>query len=209
MADLVSSVEELLERIPGVTAVRKVVRETVQSIVELESRFETQAFLPVKNVGVRAAVNREIVFAVLKDNDFREPPEPTVYLVEEVDSAGETSDWQIEVEDRSYNIVGEEVLASRKPYKERTVSLQDSFVLFPERRRDAKVPSYFLIPPLGFPELEAVQEKIGIRQIISISPSAQADTFLRQTCGFSMEPTFATLLVGFNSGTRGGIQAER
>jgi hypothetical protein len=106
--------------------------------------------------------------------------------------------WCITVEGSAYRVVGEEVLASRQPYREKTLSLGDSFVIFPDRRASGANPSYFLVPPLGFPELEEVQDRLQIGEVLSISPSAQADTCLREACGFSSDPALATLLVAFN-----------
>jgi hypothetical protein len=141
---------------------------------------------------------------VLKDRLFREPPRPTVYLVEEDRGSGEGSQRCLTVEGDRYRIVGEEVLASRLPYSEKTISLGDSFVIFPDRRSGDRIPSHFLVPPLEFPELESVAASLGITGVLSISPSAQADTFLREACGFSSDPSLATLLVAFDlAGTTG------
>ncbi len=90
------------------------------------------------------------------------------------------------------------MLASRRPYAEKTLFLAESFVLFPERRASPGTPSFFLIPPLGFAELEERQEELGIRRIISISPSSQSDVILREACGFPGDTGCATLLVGFD-----------
>jgi hypothetical protein len=148
---------------------------------------------------VREVRERDKALALLKDNHFREPPGPTVYLVEE---AGEPSTAVganlLEVGERRFRILGEEVLASRQPYREKTLFLADSFVLFPERRTVPRIPSFFLMPPLGFPELEQRQEELGIRRIISVSPSALSDQLLRDACAFSPDSALATLLVGFD-----------
>lgn len=188
----------LLAGLTGVVAVKRVDREILRQVVQLESRYEQGALVPLKNLGVRIAWKREVAFALLKDRHFREPPEPTVYLVEEVPSKDCLDQRCIIVEGVSYRVVGEEVLPSRKPYREKIISLGQSFVIFPERRVNGSAPSYFLVPPLGFPELEAVQESLGIGDVLSISPSAQAESFLRQACGFPQDPSLATLLVAFN-----------
>jgi hypothetical protein len=203
MPDSAVAAGRILKSLPGVLAARRVDSEVVQRVAELESRYEQDAFLPIKNLGVLAACQREVAFALLKDKHFREPPQPTVYLVEEQVGAAESSDAtpgdrRIEVEGRVYAVVGEEVLASRQPYAEKTVALGDSFVIFPERRKNPGIPSYFLVPPLGFPELETVQGELGIMDIVSISPSAQADDYLRRVCSFPSEAALATLLVAFN-----------
>ncbi len=188
----------LLAGLPGVVAVASVQREVVRQVVELENRYEQGALVPLKNLGVRIALERQITVALLKDKIFREPPEPTVYLVEEVQPEERIDRRCITVEGTAYRIVGEEVLASRQPYGEKTISLGDSFVIFPDRRASGNTPSYFIVPPLGFPELEEVQDGLGIGEILSISPSAQADDCLREACGFSSDPSLATLLVAFN-----------
>jgi hypothetical protein len=199
--DARSVVEEtlkILAELPGIVAAKRVRRQTVEKVAELESRYERGALVPLKNLGVRIAVKREVAIGVLKDRCFREPPAPTVYLVEEAPESDDPPRHSITVEGTKYRIVGEEVLASRSPYSEKIISLGDSFVIFPERRGSNKTPSYFLVPPLGFPELETIADRLGIGGVLSISPSAQADSCLRDACGFSPDPSLATLLVAFD-----------
>jgi len=201
-----SAVEEtlrVLSGLPGIVAVHQVPHRIVEQVVELESRYEQGALIPLKNLGVRIALKRDVAIGVLKDRHFREPPEPTVYLVEEDRGTEALPRHTIAVEGARYRIVGEEVLASRSPYSEKIISLGDSFVIFPDRRSSNKIPSYFLVPPLGFPELEAIAEGLGITGVLSISPSAQADTCLREACSFSPDPALATLLVAFDLGSTG------
>ncbi|UCF98834.1 MAG: hypothetical protein JSV89_04675 [Spirochaetaceae bacterium] len=188
----------ILRGLPGIVAVKQVQRQIVEQVVGLESRYEQGVLLPLKNLGVRMAMQRDVAFALLKDRHFREPPEPTVYLVEEKQRSGSADKHYLTLEGRTYRIVGEEVITSREPYLEKTISLGDSFVIFPERRSSDKTPSYFLVPPLGFPELEEVRAELGIEGVLSISPSAQADVCLREVCGFSPDPALATLLVAFD-----------
>jgi hypothetical protein len=194
------SIQQLLASLRGIVCVQHVGRELLDRVVEQESQYEKGVFLPLKNLGVREVREREAVFVLLKDGLFREPPVPTVYLVEDAGDepprAGEPP--LLEVGKRRFRILGEEVLTSRKPYREKTLFLADSFVLFPERRAVPRTPSYFLMPPLGFPELEQRQDELGIRRIISISPSALCDQMLREACAFRPDATLATLLVGFD-----------
>jgi hypothetical protein len=184
--------------LPGIVASKQVQRETVEQVLELEKRYEKGALVPLKNLGVRIALKRDVAIAVLKDRHFREPPEPTVYLVEEDSGKSAPSEHRITVEGKTFRIVGEEVLSSRPPYAEKTISLGDSFVIFPDRRSGNRIPSYFLVPPLGFPELETISDRLGITGVLSISPSAQADDCLREACGFPTDPALATLLVAFD-----------
>lgn len=205
-ADGLSAVKEALQvlsGLPGIVAAKQVQRGTVEQVVELESRYEKGALVPLRNLGVRVALKRDVAIGVLKDTHFREPPEPTVYLVEEDPEKGAPPAQRVVVEDTTYRIVGEEVLTSRSPYAEKIIALGDSFVIFPDRRSSNKIPSYFLVPPLGFPELEAIPARLGVTGVLSISPSAQADSCLREACGFPDDPALATLLVAFdvNPGT--------
>jgi hypothetical protein len=196
-------VERLLGGLRGIVAVRAVDRGALERVAEEEGRYEKSAFLPLKNEGVRQVLKRQAAVALLKDGRFREPPAPTVYLVERLAEAagagGPPEAGQIlEAEGARYRILGEEVLAARRPYAEKTLFLAESFVLFPERRASPGMPSFFLIPPLGFAELEERQEELGIHRVISISPSSRSDLILREACGFPADTGCATLLLGFD-----------
>jgi hypothetical protein len=190
--------QELLESLPGIVEVRRVADPILGRVLTEESRYEAGGILPVRNLGVRLAAERDVVYAVLKDRSFRPPPAPTVYMVEESDDAGVPEEQVIRSGGKTYRILGEEVLPGRAPYAERVVNLADSFVLFPQRRSSAARPSYFLVPPLGFAELEDAAGRLGIHNVFSISPSASADALLRETCGFPADPELASLLVGFD-----------
>jgi hypothetical protein len=196
----------LLVGLPGIVGVRRVRAKTIEQVVELESRYERGVVVPLKNLGVHVVLKRKVAVAVLKDGRFRPPPAPTVYLVEEAGREECPQEHCIVVEGMRYRVVGEEILPSREAYLERTVPLGDSFVIFPDRRSSQKTPSYFLVPPLGFPELEAVGEQLGIRGVVSISPSAQADSRLRKACGFAEDPSLATLLVAFDLEERSRVR---
>jgi hypothetical protein len=208
-----AAVERLLAGLPGVRAARRVGRGVLERVAAEEGRYEKSAFLPLKNEGVRQVLQRQAAVAVLKDRHFREPPGPTVYLVERIDGGAPAdgagsdgagpegaigADQVLEASGVRYRILGEEVLGSRRPYPEKTLFLADSFVLFPERRASSARPSFFLIPPLGFPELELRQEELGVCRVISISPSSQSDLIVREACGFPVDTALATLLVGFD-----------
>ncbi len=211
---VLAAVERFLAGLPGIEGARGVSRDVLGRVAAEEGRYEKSAFLPLKNEGVRQVLERQAAVAVLKNRHFREPPAPTVYLVERIDGAeldgaapdpaldgvhpGDPVGQVLEADGARYRILGEEVLDSRRPYAEKTLFLADSFVLFPERRASSARPSFFLIPPLGFAELERRQGELGICRIISISPSSQSDLILREACGFPEDTSLATLLVGFD-----------
>jgi len=193
------SIQQLIAGLNGIAGVCPVRPEVLDRVVAQEARYEKGNFIPLSNLGVREVRERDAALALLKDNHFREPPGPTVYLVEEAGEANTPARAHLlEVGERRFRILGEEVLASRQPYREKTIFLADSFVLFPERRVAPRIPSFFLMPPLGFPELEQRQEELGIRRVISVSPSALSDQLLREACAFSPDTALATLLVGFD-----------
>ncbi len=71
--------------------------------------------------------------------------------------------------------------------------------MFPERRTGTGVPCFFLLPPIPFPELECRQQELGIRHILSVSPSLAVDMYLRGLFGFARTNDLATILVGFDT----------
>ena len=186
----------ILRTIPGVhRAVRLSDAQRLRA-VELEERHEMSSVIPIRNLGMRMLAERQACFALLKDATFRPPKVPTVFLVEE--DAPEGSAHLLTVAGRRYAIVGEEVLSGRGPWSEPTIPLESSFVIFPERRRGANVPCLFLLPPISFPELEGEAATLGIRDIVSISPSLSTDALLRESFHFPLTNNLATLLIGCN-----------
>jgi hypothetical protein len=135
----------LLRAVTGIADVRAVDRPGLRRVAVLEERYGSTALLPILNLGVRTALQREVVLVVLKDRRFRGPPAPTVYLVEDLEGAPSGSSLQagvqtLEVGERRFRILGEEVLDSGPAYTEKTMRLGESFVLFPERRSDPRLP---------------------------------------------------------------------
>jgi hypothetical protein len=189
---------EVLQSIPGVRRAVQLSDEQRRRAVELEARHEQASAIPLRNLGVRLLADRAACFALLKDRTFRPPRIPTVYLVEEDPEEGCAN--VLTVDGRRYAVVGEEVVSGDVPYAEATIPLERSFVIFPDRRHGAAVPCMFLLPPVAFPELEREAGLLGIRDIVSISPSLVTDGFLRDTFGFPPTNDLATLLVGLNVG---------
>jgi hypothetical protein len=192
----VQGILDLLQGIPGVRRAVQLSDEQRRRMMELEARHEQASAIPVRNLGVRLLADRHTCIALLKDWTFRPPRIPTVYLVEE--DAPDGCANVLTVAGRRYAVVGEEVLNGSGPYSETTIPLEHSFVIFPARRRGADVPCVFLLPPIAFPELEKEAALLGIRDIVSISPSLATDGLLRDSFGFPLTNDLATLLVGFN-----------
>ena len=100
----------------------------------------------------------------------------------------------------SYRVIGEEILPAHAPPVEPSIALSDGFVMYPGRRSGGGVPCYFILPPLGFPELEERAAELGIRDVVSISPSVALDDYVRRELGLPPTNELATVLVGFNHG---------
>ena len=190
-------VEQILRGIPGVVDVARLDGGQRWRAIELESSYELSSVLPVRNLGVKLLASRDHCYAILKDGRFRTPKSPTVFLVEQ-DLRGDAAQPLV-VEGARYSVVGEEVVEGHAEYTEPVIPLEDSFVMFPDRRTGPDVPCTFMLPPLPFPELDREAEALGISGIISISPSLAADGYLREVFRFSVTNALATLLVGFNS----------
>ncbi len=190
-------VEEILRGIPGVVEVARLDGGTRWRAIDLESSYEVSSVLPVRNLGVKLLASRDHCYAVLKDGRFRTPKSPTVYLVEQ-DLRGDAAQPLV-VDGARYAVVGEEVVEGHPDYTETVIPLEDSFVMFPDRRSGPDVPCTFMLPPLPFPELDREAEALGISEIISISPSLAADQFIREAFRFPQTNALATLLVGFNT----------
>jgi hypothetical protein len=192
----------LLRGLKGVIDVAWVDDECRRIIGETESRAERTGFLPISNLGIRIILQRESVLVLLKDRGFRPPPRPTVYMVEEMpekETAEERhAEHLLKVEGETFLILGEEVMNRFQNYAEDARKIGDGFVFFPERRSSAKAPSYFLIPPIAFVELDERSAELHIRDVWSVSPSALTDQYIRTTLGFPIDDAYATILIGFN-----------
>lgn len=192
-------VERILSSIPGAVKIGALDDGQRSRVVELEARHEMRLAVPVRNLGVSLMADRNFCFVILKTAGFRAPPVPTVYMVEEGDGGRDGKGAHVlRIAGRSYSIVGEEVIDGGRRYDEPVIPLEGSFVIFPERRSDPRVPCSFILPPLPFPELEGESAALGIRDIISTSPSLVSDSYLRESFGFPPSNDLATILVGFN-----------
>ena len=191
-------VTELLKGLKGVLEVERVTDECRHEIEKIEARFERTAFLPISNIGIRSVLARKEVWVILKDRHFRPPPRPTVYLVEELPDGEIPADDVLTAEGRGYRILGEEVLPGTGRLPENARQIGDGFVFFPDRRSSSKIPSYFMIPPIEFPELDDAGAQLSITRVVSVSPSALADQFIRNTFEFPPDETCATILIGFD-----------
>jgi hypothetical protein len=214
---MIKEVQDLLLSLPGIIDVAPLDREDVPAILEAEAANEEVQLVKLVNLGLMEIALREYIFVFIKDEGFRRPPCPTIYMVEDVSepgtqtsvlsdsrhgslwASGESTPEYLHIGGRQYHIVGEEVMDKEMRYKEKHVFFQEGFVLFPERRKNTRrVPAYFLIPPVPFPELEEKRD-LPARNIMSVSPSTHCDVILRRKYNFTGKPEYATILVGFDT----------
>jgi len=190
---------DLLSSIDGVIAVSQIEKESREQIIELEKDYENGSVIGLHNLGIRKVLECNTVFAILKNTGFRPPPGATVFLVESIDN-DEDKEYLLNVGSNNYRIIGEELINKKPSEDEDYMYISEDFVLYPERRKNRiKNPAFFLIPPLGFMELENVKNSFNLKNIISVSPSTMADLYIRKQCDFSPSEKLATILIGYDS----------
>lgn len=190
----------LLSELAGVISVSQIAASSRDKIRKLENDNENGGIIGLRNLGIQKVMECNTVYAILKDTSFRPPPGPTVYMVEDSQPGdNEKKDYILKIDNNNYRIVGEELIGNKPQDDEPTMFISDDFVLYPERRKGrTNRPAFFIIPPIGFSELERVKEAYRISNIISISPSTMADDYIRKTCSFSLKENLATILIGFD-----------
>ena len=196
-------IKELLENLDGVVTAVQIDDDSRKVILDLEKDYEKSSVIGLQNLGIPMVMHCDSVFAILKTTSFRPPPNSTVFLVEELE-ADDSREFLLRVADKDYRIIGEELLNKKPPEDEDHMYISDDFVLYPDRRinRSGK-PAFFLIPPLGFTELESAKEELNIDNIMSISPSTMSDSYIREQFDLPKDTKLATILIGFNTSQSG------
>ena len=194
-----NKIQTLLQSLNGVLNAELLSEHVRQQINKLESGYEKTAFLPISNLGIRIVLSRNEVWVILKDTSFRPPPRPTVYMVEEWEQGEAPKEQILSCEGRNYHILGEEVLPGSTSVPDDARPIGDGFIFYPQRRKDPKIPSYFLIPPIEFRELDERCDELRINHVVSVSPSTLTDQHIRSALGFPLDDAFATILIGFDS----------
>lgn len=149
-------------------------------IAEIESEIKATLGIPVINLGVEKCLERKYVVCIIKKASFRPPPEPTVMLISD-----------------DGTVLGEEILPNRKreflaSNTEDIIWLSEEFVMYPGRKGNKK--EFFVMPPVSFPEVT----ELGMKNVVSCSPSAPADMMLREMHGYEDDPKLASILIGFD-----------
>jgi hypothetical protein len=193
------NIENLIRSLKGVIHLKKLEADHLITIKTHCPIKEQNGFADIVYSGLEEVLRRELVWVLLKDTGFRPPPGKTVYMVEDVEESLPGMENILRQGERQYRIIGEELFKGEPEPREAHFLLSDGFAIFTERRnRTRHLPAYFLLPPIPFPELEEKKEDFGIRNIVSVSPSATSDIILREMFGFDLSPEYATILVGMD-----------
>jgi len=191
-------ITDLLQNIEGVLTTSRIDDKSRKMIIELEEDYEKSSVIGLQNIGIPMIMQCTEVFAILKNSSFRPPPNSTVFLVEKL-KEDDGKEYHLRVDNRDFRIIGEELINKKPTEDEDYMYISDDFVIYPERRCNrAGNPAFFLIPPLGFTELESVKDRLRIRNVMSVSPSTMSDSYIREQCSFSPDTKLATILIGFN-----------
>jgi len=191
-------ITDLLQNIKGVVKTSPIETGCREKIIRLEEDYEKSSVIGLQNIGIRLIMGCDTVIAILKNTGFRPPPDSTVFLVEEIQE-NDGKEYLLSVEEKDYRIIGEELINKKPPSDEDYMFISDDFVIYPDRRKNRSGnPAFFLIPPLGFAELEAVRDSLHISNIMSVSPSTMSDTYIREQYDFPPDTKLATILIGFN-----------
>ena len=171
-----SLLEAAKERVRGL---RGVVR--VESL-EAEDRDAIRGMATksaAENRGVAEVLSRDAVLCLFKGPEFRPPPEPTILLVDET---GRVLGREV--------LPGEDVAATSP---RRVVRLGKDFVIYTDQPSGTQY--RFLLPPVPFPELEAIP---GLADVVSASPDPPQDDFMKRRFAVPLGTEHASILVGFN-----------
>jgi hypothetical protein len=169
--EIIKKVKAILSNIKGVRGVYELNKEELQRILEIEYEYEKRSglmFMRCYNAGIRCVSKRDVILAILHDENYCYPPEVVELLYE-----GE--------------VVGEEIRDKRRidelKGRKDVILLGETFVIYkdrlPEKYR-SKLTSgslYIFIPPMSVKELENVKEIYGV---VEAMPSTEADRYLKE-----------------------------
>ena len=173
-------VQNALNIIKGLTGVRAAFvldEEIKKQMLAEESTVQGAGGYTVENEGVKEAMKRDVVIALIKDPRFRPPPEPTIIMT------------------TNGKIVGQEIFpwTAHEVEGQNVIWLSDGFCIFVDRIENA--PSKFVMPPVSFPELNPGN---GCKDVVSCSPAPTTDLMMRKHEGLEDNGKLASVVVGFN-----------
>lgn len=181
---VVENAIKIIKKLKGVLDVQELSDEDKEALLEIESSRE-EDMIPVVNTGLEECMKKDFYLVVLKNEEFRRPPIPTVLLVTD-----------------KGRVLGQELISPEE--KEKYQNRKDAYFLSPEfvifkpddaTRSMQKEKEFFLLPSVPFPELEDIE---WISDVVSCSPSTTGDSYLKDKYGYPQDPHIATILVGFS-----------
>ena len=181
---VVKNAIKIINKLKGVLDVQKLSEEDKKALLEIESSRKVD-MIPVVNTGLEECMKKDFYLVVLKNEEFRSPPIPTVLLVTD-----------------KGRILGQELISPDE--KEKYQNRKDAYFLSPEfvifkpdeaTRSMQREKEFFLLPSVPFPELNNIE---GIMDVVSCSPSTVGDSYLKDKYGYPQDPHIATILVGFS-----------
>ena len=181
---VVKNAIKIIKKLKGVLDVQKLSEEDKKALLEIESSRKGD-MIPVVNTGLEECMKKDFYLVVLKNEEFRSPPIPTVLLVTD-----------------KGRILGQELISPDE--KEKYQNRKDAYFLSPEfvifkpdeaTRSMQREKEFFLLPSVPFPELNNIE---GIMDVVSCSPSTVGDSYLKDKYGYPQDPHIATILVGFS-----------
>jgi hypothetical protein len=175
---LTTTDEQVLARVRGI---RGVVGAEFLELADREALLARAATGASTNEGVAVTLGQDRVLCVFKDSSFRPPPEPTVLLVDAVGT-----------------VLGEESIPgvpTPRPARARVELLGPGFVLWSNVRSQG--PLRWRLPPVPFPELSDLP---GVATVVSGSPDALQDQYLRERFRVPAQVRCGSVLVGYGVG---------
>jgi len=181
---VVEEAVDIIKKLDGIVDVQKLSEEDKEALIKIESSRNND-IIPVVNKGLNECLSREFCLVLLKTEEFRIPSQPTVLLVTD-----------------SGRILGQELISSedKKRYaqNDNVVFLSNNFIIFkPDTttRRAGVEKELFILPAIPFPELNNV---LTISDVVSCSPSALGDKYIKNKFNYPDDPHLATIIVAFS-----------
>jgi hypothetical protein len=175
---------EIIKNLKGAVDVQKLSEEDKKALMKIESSRNNDV-IPVVNKGLNECLSREFCLVLLKTEEFRIPPKPTVLLV--TDSGRILGRELISKEDKNEYANSDDV-----------IFLSNNFIIFKpdntKRSRGIEKES-FILPAIPFPELEDI---ITISDVVSCSPSTLGDAYIKNRYNYPDDPHLATIIVAFS-----------
>lgn len=174
----------IIKKLNGAVDVQELSDEDRKALIKIETSPNND-IIPVINKGLNECLSRDFCLVLLKTEEFRIPPQPTVLLVTD-----------------KGRILGQELISyeDKKKYADNddVIFLSNNFILFKPNNmtRGAGVEKeLFILPAIPFPELDDV---LTLSDIVSCSPSTLGDAYLKNKFNYPDDPHLATIIIAFS-----------